>query len=195
MSQSHEIGDIAGELSPPLRLAVAYAPASARPGWTALLALDQRLARAVAGASEPLIGQLKLAWWRDRTREPASAWPRGEPLLAALAPFDGERAALEALVDAWEAQIDADGDPARLAQLAQARGLAVAALARMLGCADDPDTIAGHARRWTDRGAWPVAPRLSRAMRPLAILANLPAPDEFGPLALLRIVRLGMLGR
>ena len=195
MKQSLEIDGLAVELPPPLRLAVAYAPAAARAAWTALVVFDQRLARAVAGADEPLIGQLKLAWWRDRMREPASRWPAGEPLLAALAAFDAERAALEALVDGWEGLIGEGHGQAERDMLAEARAGAVAALARLLGSAVDPDAIAALAHRWTKPGTQPAVIRLPRALRPLVILANLPAPDDAGPLALLRIVRLGILGR
>ena len=178
-----------------MRLAVAYAPAPARAAWIALLVFDQRVARAVAGASEPLIGQLKLAWWRDRMREPASRWPAGEPLLGALKLLDTERASLEALVDGWEGLIDAEAGDAGLVRLADARAGAVAALARILDCETDVSAIAILTRRWTLPGEGSSRPiRLPRALRPLVILANLPAPDDVGPLALLRIVRLGILG-
>lgn len=195
VAQSAEIAGLSAELPPLQRLAVAYAPAAARPAWTALILLDHRLARAVAGASEPLIGQLKLAWWRDRMREPAVRWPAGEPLLAALKSFDGERAALEVLVDGWEGLID-DAGGGELSRLAEARAGAVAALARIIGCAVDPQTIATLSRQWTLPGEGAAkAVRLPRALRPLVILANLPDPAQSGPIALLRIVRLGMLGR
>ena len=195
VAQSAEIAGLSAKLPPLQRLAVAYAPAAARPAWTALVLLDHRLSRAVAGASEPLIGQLKLAWWRDRMREPASRWPLGEPLLAALKSFDGERAALEALVDGWEGLIDDTGS-GELSRLAAARAGAVAALARIVGCAVDPQTIATLAQQWTLPGEGKAkAVRLPRALRPLLILANLPDPAQSGPMALLRIVRLGMLGR
>ena len=177
-----------------MRLAVAYAPAAARAAWVALLVLDQRLSRAVAGASEPLIGQIKLAWWRDRLREPASAWPRGEPLLTALAAFDNERAALEALVDGWEALLGDEGQ-SQSDTLAEARVGAVSALARVVGCGADRAAIAACVMRWTTSGAPAALIHLPRALRPLVILANLPSPDDKGPLTLLRIVRLGMLGR
>ena len=196
VAQNAEIAGLSAELPPLQRLAVAYAPAAARPAWTALVLLDHRLSRAVAGASEPLIGQLKLAWWRDRMREPASRWPLGEPLLAALRSFDGERAVLEALVDGWEGLIDAEADGGELSRLAEARADAVAALARIFGCVSDLQTIATLARQWTlPRQGASAAIRLPRALRPLLILANLPAPAQSGPKALLRIVRLGMLGR
>ena len=196
VAQNTEIAGLSAELPPLQRLAVAYAPAAGRPAWTALVLLDYRLSRAVAGASEPLIGQLKLAWWRDRMREPASRWPAGEPLLAALKPFDGERAALEALIDGWEGLIDAEVDGGALTRLADARAGAVAALARIVGCAADPQAIATLARQWTLPGEGAgAAIRLPRALRPLPILANLPDSARSGPMALLRLARLGMFGR
>ena len=196
MAQSVEIGGLAAELPPPVRLAVAYAPAAARAAWIALLVFDHRLSRVVAGAGEPLIGQLKLAWWRDRMREPASRWPAGEPLLGALKPLATERASLEALVDGWEGLIDVDAGDEGPVRLAAARAGAVAALARILDCKIDSSAIAILTRRWTLPGKGSSRPtRLPRAMRPLVILANLPGPNDAGPLALLRIVRLGILGR
>ena len=196
MVQGIETGALLAELPPPLRVAVAYAPARTRAAWIALLLFDHRLSRAVAGASEPLLAQLKLAWWRDRMRMPASGWPGGEPLLAALAPFDAERAALEKLVDGWEGLIGDEVGTAETARLVAARAGAVTALARVLDCRADGAAIEGLARRWTlpdaDRAQ---GLRLPRALRPLLILANLPRPAEAGPLALLRIVRLGLLGR
>ena len=195
VEQRVETAGLSAELPPLLRLAAAYAPGPARPAWTALLALDHRLSRAVTGASSPLLAQLKLAWWRDRMRTSAAQWPRGEPLLAALARFDGERAALEALVDGWEGLIGEEAGEGAFERLAQARGGAVAALARTIGCPADPRAIAALARGWTVPGAQRAADRLPRGLRPLVVLANLPRPDEAGPVALSRIVRLGMLGR
>src|SRR5687768_986818 len=42
--------DLGDELSPPERLAVAYAPVGVRPAWLGLLALDRRLARLALAA-------------------------------------------------------------------------------------------------------------------------------------------------
>lgn len=196
MAQDTEKGGLLAELPPPLRLAVAYAPLGVRGPWAALLTFDHRLSRAAAGASEPLLAQLKLAWWRDRMRSPAAQWPRGEPLLAALAPFDTERAALEALVDAWEGLTGEEDGPIGMDRLAAARAGGVAALARIAGCAVDRAAVETLAQAWTmpDR-VEAKAVRLPRALRPLVILANLPRPSESGALAMLRIVRLGLFGR
>ena len=201
MAQSAETAGLLDELPPLSRLAIAYAPAAARPLWAALLALDARLSRAVEAASSPLIAQLKLAWWRDRMRTSAAQWPKGEPLLAALTSFDGERAVLEALVDAWEGMVDEEPGEGAFDRLAEARGGAIAALARVLSSRADPQAIAALARQWTRPGAHTATPRLPRAphlprtLRPLLVLANLPRPDQAGPRAMLRIVRLGLFGR
>ena len=55
-------------LTPLHRLALAYAPAASRGAWLGFLALDMRLAAIVRAAREPMIGQIKLAWWRERLR-------------------------------------------------------------------------------------------------------------------------------
>ena len=142
------------------------------------------------------VAQLKLAWWRDRMRTAAAQWPQGEPLLAALAPFDAERAALEGLIDAWEGLIGDEAGEDETARLVKARASAVAAVARLSGCPVDEIALEPLARRWTMPDiSQPEAVRLPRALRPLVILANLPRSSDAGPLALLRIVRLGLLGR
>ncbi|WP_373476520.1 hypothetical protein [Sphingorhabdus sp.] len=96
--------EIVEQLPPPLRLAVAYAPKSGRVAFALLLLLDERLAQIVERATEPMIAQLKLAWWRDAFMAQAEQRPKGEPLLSAL--FDQGRPELLAvageLVDAWE---------------------------------------------------------------------------------------------
>ena len=163
------------ELPPPLRLAVTYAPRRARLAWAALLVLDRRLARVALAAGEPVLGQIRLAWWRDRFAEPASAWPSGEPLLAALHGWDGDRAALVAL----DRQMGGQGADA-VAEMA--RRWASADLAARLG--DEPmnETVS------------PI--RLPRAMRPLIVLDGLARSGSTSAWRTLgRTIRLGMLGR
>ena len=75
---------IADWLTPPERLALAYAPAQMRPLWAGFLALDRRLADAAREGRDAIMIQLRLAWWRDRFAQPAAEWPAGEPLLALL---------------------------------------------------------------------------------------------------------------
>ena len=92
------------DLSPPARLAIAYAPKRIRPAFDLLLRFDERFAGIAAKSHEPLIGQMKLAWWRDAVRAEQAARPKGEPMLSALSYLDEpiiDRAAV-ALADAWE---------------------------------------------------------------------------------------------
>ena len=102
MAASHSSDLAPGLHDPALALALAYAPRDARPVFQDLFALDRRLADAVRQASEPIIAQLKLAWWRDRFAQSPAEWPKGEPLLARLAGWDADISRLGGLVDGWE---------------------------------------------------------------------------------------------
>lgn len=89
---------------------------SDRPCFLALWALAARLTKLLEDAREPLIGQIKLAWWRDMLallNQDAQAIPKGEPLLAELVLHWRGQAGLGKLVDAAEALLLADDDLAR----------------------------------------------------------------------------------
>lgn len=208
-------------LGPVRRLALAYAPASIRVRFLALLALDARLATIVRNSREPMLAQLRLAWWREQLARDASTWPEGEPLLAALRSWENGHGALLPLVDGWEVMTGTPplaGDV--FLELAEARGSALAALA------DDPET-AGEARRLGRNWAladiagrlsnpqerdtvaalakaqdWRWA-RLPRKLRPLAVLHGIAVRSlhagengvRVSPFSLLTAMRLGLLGR
>lgn len=91
-------------------------PRERRPAIAALWALAERLTKLLQDAREPLIGQIKLAWWRDMmamlARNPG-ALPKGEPLLAELQANWGGQGGLDALVDAAEAMLLAEDEAAR----------------------------------------------------------------------------------
>jgi phytoene synthase len=215
--------DIA-ELPTLSRIALGYAPASARPSWHAFFTLDARLASFVRSASEPLTAQLRLAWWRETLGKPATDWPEGEPLLMALKGWNGEHGALTSLVDGWEAMALAEpglGNPAL--QLAEGRGKGLAGLASALGdLAHAPEAerlgsewaivdIAGKLSDPQERASalttakelnWAPA-RLPRSLRPLAVLHALARKaqarrmtiDELGPSGALAAFRAGFFGR
>lgn len=206
-------------MSPLARLALAYAPAPAREDWLTLLALDARLAGVVRSAREPVLAQLRLAWWRDRFAADPASWPSGEPLLARLASWRLV-SELGALVDGWEALLgEPPLDAAALTEFAAGRGRAMAALAARLE-ADVAVSEAG-ARRWaladlalhvgdpSEREAarqllGEIGPsgRTARTMRPLAVLAGLTeravrrghSEALSGPGALFAAIRLGIAG-
>jgi phytoene synthase len=199
------------ELLPaPQRLALAYAPARARPAWLALLALDARLGQHVRAGREPILAQIRLAWWRDRLREPAAAWPLGEPVLAALSAWHGKHDQLGKLVDGWEMLLgEAPLAPAALEAFVSGRAAAMQALALVLDHPDAATTahragsgwamadLAAHLSHPDERAAagalaerhdWRRA-RLPRVLRPLTVLHGL------GARAVLRRDRAAMRGR
>lgn len=196
------------------RLAIAYAPATARARYRALLALDATLRR-IALAREPLPAQLKLAWWRDACARLSEA--RGHPVLEALRErWPHDPATLVALVDGWEELVAADDFVGAAETLAMARGAALAACAgasegdaRNAARAWTLATLAHHAPGDSPREQMRAtvrqlpAPTLPRALRPLAVLAGLARRavdadrveligDRWSPLV---AMRLGIFGR
>lgn len=114
-------------LSPPQRLAVAYASKRARAAFSLLLAFDARLSHLVSDAHEPLIGQLKLAWWRDAIATEPDKRPKGEPLLRQLAALDKPDVglAMSRLIDSWEKLLVGEDGTAALTAFAKERGAAI----------------------------------------------------------------------
>jgi 15-cis-phytoene synthase len=93
-------------------------PHARRAAILALWGLAARLTKLLIDAREPLIGQIKLAWWRDMAVMIASdpaALPKGEPLLAELQATWAGQGGLDALVDAAEAMMLAENDMERRA--------------------------------------------------------------------------------
>lgn len=209
----------------PQRLALNYAPAPMRAPTAALFALDTRLSELVAKASEPLLAQLRLAWWRDELGKSPSARARGDPVLDSLGEtWAGEERALAGLVDGWEQLVgEAPLPGSALEAFARGRADAFAALARLAGepAAEEIARDAGRvwaladlASRVSDgeerqaalalaHGITRGAARLPRALRPLAVLRGLARralAAEGAPLVtrrrdILAALRLGMTGR
>ena len=104
------MNDTALLLPPPANLAAAYTPVAFRPAFILLLQLDMRFADIVRKAREPMIAQIKLAWWRDAFAAEPALRPKGEPLLQSLGEC-GESiklSALQDLVSAWELLLSED---------------------------------------------------------------------------------------
>ena len=207
---------------PPLeRLALAWAPPAARPASAALLALDRRLAAILRHRREPLLAQMRLAWWRDRLGEGAEAWPRGDAGLDALRPWR-DPAGLIPLVDGWEALLCERLDASAIAEFAEGRAQGCAVLAaqlderaaaaaaqaagRVWALADLAANLSDPAERdavLAQARAAGAAPRLPRALRPLAVLAGLGAravrrgggPLLAGRGAAAAALRIGLVGR
>lgn len=208
---------------PERALAVTYAPAPLRPGLTTLFALDERFASVVASTTEPSIGLIRLAWWREALerldRGPAPA----EPLLAALAehvlPRGVTGVALAEIEDGWAALLDGED---LVVRHGTARGRLFVAAGQLLGSEDPRLSAAGEgwaladlAHRHSDPairteararanavlaalgGVWPGP---IRALGALAMLARRDvasdAPRQQGsPGRLARMLALRLIGR
>jgi phytoene synthase len=207
------------------RLALTYAPAETRELLLAFLALDARLANIVRSSHEPILAQLRLAWWREQLECNSDGLGSGDPLLATLHRWPGPKTELCSLVDGWEKMT---GPPPLSADifidLAEARGQAFAALtdsprqaaiALRMGRSWALADIAIHLSDLRERDrvltlvrsqnwGWQ---RLPRKLRPLAVLHGLAARTNWQnndalqksialtPGALLVAIRIGMTGR
>lgn len=160
-------------------LSVLWAPADARPALLALHAYDLEQQRVVAEAREPMLAEIRLAWWREQLEKLASGQaPPPQPLLRAMAAHAWPRAVdLGALTRIEEGFLPllTDGrlDPL---SMANAQGgplfeaLLTAIVARPLTEAEAKDSRAAGtrwalARLW--RGGWGQAEaRLARVDPP-----------------------------
>lgn len=119
-------------------LALAYAPDDGRrAALSALLALDAALGEVVRSTTQPALGQIRLAWWREQLTRLDNAPPPAMPVLATLAtdvlPRGVNGAALAAVVDGWDVLIEEDAlDEAALDRFATERGGRLFALATMV---------------------------------------------------------------
>ncbi|HTN14866.1 MAG TPA: hypothetical protein VL094_08680 [Sphingomonadaceae bacterium] len=202
------------------RLALAYAP---RPATLVLLALEARLAQAIRQASEPIMAQMRLAWWRDQIALAPTLRENSDGLAAALTLFAGEEEALSALVDGWEVLLSEQMDEAAIERIALGRSTAFGALARLNDAGHAQEAAIAAARRYvladlaaklTDgeerAAALALAGRegtrrivLPRALRSLAVLDGLArrsigrggTPLLNGPGSAIAAIRLGLAGR
>ena len=208
------------ELPPIYRIAIGSARSRDRAAFAALFALDTRLGRAVAEASEPIIAQMKLAWWRDRFSERPSDWPIGEPLLAQLYSWNTSATDLGQLVDGWEELVAGEAlTSAGMERFASGRRASWQALARFIGAETNVTALDHLARNFSfadlvergyDHGKLPIVDsqsvlrqgKMPRGLRPFVVLGALgqravskqrPMLDGFPSLAL--AVRTGLSGR
>jgi len=122
----------------------------------ALYAYDHELARAPKVASSPLLGEIRLTWWRELLDEafqgrPVRQHPTAQALAGVIARHGLPRDPLEAMIDARYRELDAQ--PLSLDEaLAWARGTGgkTAELAvRVLDPATDPTAAAPAGALWS----------------------------------------------
>lgn len=181
------------------RLALAYAPARARPALEALWRLDVTLGAVVARGRDPMAAQLRLAWWREALERLDISPPPPEPVLQALAahvlPAGIAGAELAALEEGWRVLL-AEGPLGVEALQAYARvrgGLLFRLSARLLGGSNAVEPagerwalvdLARHSRRPDEEAAARQAaariaeePAWPKPLRPLAMLSLLARRD------------------
>jgi NADH dehydrogenase [ubiquinone] 1 alpha subcomplex assembly factor 6 len=98
-----------------------FAPAERREALLALYAFNYEIARVRETVSEPMLGQIRLQWWREVLDAAyAGAPPRQHPvvlpLAAAIREFELSRGYFDRLIDSRERDL-ADAPPASLAML------------------------------------------------------------------------------
>jgi NADH dehydrogenase [ubiquinone] 1 alpha subcomplex assembly factor 6 len=71
-------------LDPDRWLTTLFAPDAARPGLFALYAFNAEIARARESVSQPMIGQIRLQWWREAWDGIVAGTPRQHPVVLAL---------------------------------------------------------------------------------------------------------------
>jgi phytoene synthase len=162
------------QLDPDLFHAALFAPEPARERLMVLYAYDIELSKAAARASEPLIAQMRLQWWRDlvagiEAGEPPRQHEVAGPLHGLLSTHPLPAADLALLIDAREIELQGPMDTDRFGAWVDGRFGALTRLAVHLLAGENPAarqaaTAVGHAMG--------VAFTLRRAV-PLAAEANL----------------------
>lgn len=163
-------------------LALLWARRQARPGLAALFALDLALWDVVATTTDPRIGEIRLAWWRERLEALARGeTPPAQPVLLALAAHGGPALDAPALAGLEDGPLHAlAGNWPSAAALRGERLFALAA--RLLG-AQPPGGLgrawaAGEAARsGHDASGDGAGPSTRAVLRPLAGLDRLGARD------------------
>ena len=110
---SEDLDDLIRRVDPDRWLSSRFvANASTRADVIALYAYDHELARAPQVASNPLLGEIRLSWWREVLDEafdgrPARPHPTVQALVGVIARRGLSRGPLEAMIDARYRELDA----------------------------------------------------------------------------------------
>ena len=138
--------DIIAKGDPDRFAATMAAPVEARPILLPLYAMNVEVARAPWVVSEPMIGEMRLQWWRDALEEIAEQTPvRNHEVTTPLAEIldpEGVRE-LDALVTArrWDLYRDPFEDQAHFDRYLSGGSILMWTAARLLGAEDDVRTL------------------------------------------------------
>lgn len=136
-----------------VRLALSYAAGPVQPALDLLLTLDATLGGILRTTREPLVGQMRLTWWREALQALDAVSPPGEPILTGLAqlllPRGVTGARLAGVVDGWEALLAPHVDDAAMTEHGRARGGTLfAAAAHLLGGEPSDHAVLAAGEGW-----------------------------------------------
>ena len=174
-------------------LALLHMPSSRRNAFAALFAVDAAMGDVVARTTEPALGRIKLAWWREQLQALDEGPPPAEPRLSAAAehllPSGISGAEIAELESGWATLLDPEVDGGLVAQ----RGSLLFRIGGRLLQFDDPAltdagalyALASVGRRGVpelfeparDRLAQLRGHRFARPVRPLTMLARAAVRD------------------
>ncbi len=168
-------------------LCTLFAPDMAREALFALYAFNIEIAKTREAVSEPMLGQIRLQWWREAVEGIYAGTPRKHEVVAALVPViaahDLSRRPFDEMIDAREADLDETPPPDMAALLAYARATTAPLnelAGKILGIDPVPDA-AGVA--WALTGLLRAIPLHARARRqylpPAVLQAAGAAPTDF----------------
>ena len=176
-------------LDPDRYLCALFAPADRREALFAVYAFNAEIARARESVSQPLLGMVRLQWWRDAIAGIYDGTPPRHEVVTALAEavaeFGLNRAAFDRLIDTRERDLD-DAPPETLAAL---EDYADGASAALTGVALEALGVGGEAARRAGRHvgiAWALCGVLRSTLfharaRRLYLPADLMAAHGVGP--------------
>lgn len=161
-------------------LTALFLPPDRRNAALALYAFSLEIARTREIVSEPLLGQIRLQWWRETIEGLFAGTPREHPVVEALQTavqaHDLPREHLEALIDAREADLE-DTPPRNLEALeAYARETSGGLSALVMRCLDGSNDTAIDASRLVGT-AWAII-GLARAVGFHAQTQRLYIPED-----------------
>ncbi|WP_066533216.1 hypothetical protein [Erythrobacter sp. CCH5-A1] len=189
-------------LPPETELALAWSGAKVREALSTAFQLDRRLARIVGRTQEPMLGQMRLAWWREALGKPVAQRPRGDAVLDGIGEhWQGREAFLVQMVDGWEVLVTAQSLGS-----AEAGRFGAGRSAFFAGLADDPAgaplaaRLAAAGRRWAlaDAAAGVSDPAECATLVAAGLAVELPAgriPRALRGLAVLEALALRGLAR
>ena len=166
-------------------LSALFAPAGRREALFALIAFNHEIARIPEAVSEPMLGRIRLQWWRETldaiyAGEPVRRHEVALPLADAIRACALERAPFDELLDAREADLEPEG-PADLAALERYAAATGGALTELMAAASGADSGSAQeaARRvgtaWALIGTLRAAPHAAaqgRVMLPADVLLS-----------------------